>query len=180
MAAPAEFNQAIAAYQAKDFEKALSLTKTVVGKFHGMPAPWAQQAMAMLGELYIATKDMTKAEAAYADFKRFYPAGGSLQSDVGISRIAVARQDFDTARQKIAPITEDALKQKQIPPGNAIAYSQAFLVSGEVKEAANDLQGALEDYLRTVTLFYADRVAVGEAQDKADALRKAHPEVTVP
>jgi len=177
---PAEYVQGIAAYQAKDFAKSLSLIQAVATKFKGMPSPWAQQAIAMLGELYIATNDLPKAEAAYADFKRLYPNGGSLQSEVGLSRLAVAKQDYDTAKQKLEPITDAALKEKAVNPANAIAYSQAFLVSGQVKEATGNLPGALEDYLRTVTLFYYDRVAVVAAQERADALRAAHPDVTVP
>jgi hypothetical protein len=134
----------------------------------------------MLGELYIALNDIPKAEEAYNDFKRLYPAGGSLQSEVGLSRLAIAKKDFDGAKQKITPITEAALKEKAIAPANAVAYSQAFLVSGQVKEAAGDFSGALEDYLRTVTVFYHDRVAATTAQERADALRAAHPGVTVP
>jgi predicted Zn-dependent protease len=180
MTPPPEYNQAIAAYQAKDFAKSLGLVKGLVARFRGMPSPWAQQMVGMLGELYIAMNDIPKAEAAYADFRKFYPNAGSLQSEVGLSRIAVAKQDFQTAGQKVAPITEAALKEKTINPANVIAYSQAFLVSGEVKEAAGNFSGALEDYLRTVTLFYHDRIAVSTAQERADALRAAHPGVTVP
>jgi outer membrane protein assembly factor BamD (BamD/ComL family) len=180
MAPPADYTLAITAYQAKDFPKALELIKKVVAKFKGMPAPWAQQAAAMLGELYIATNELPQAETAYADFKRLYPRGGSLDSEVGLSRLAVAKQDYDTAKQKLEPITEAALKEKTVSSANANAYSQAFLVSGQVKEATGNFSGALEDYLRTVTLFYNDRVAVVAAQERADALRKAHPEITVP
>ncbi|HEY3902143.1 MAG TPA: hypothetical protein VGM54_26255 [Chthoniobacter sp.] len=180
MPAPPEYGQAIAAYQAKDFGKALGLVKGVVAKFKGMPSPWAQQMTGMLGELYIAMDDIPKAEAAYDEFNRLYRNAGSLQSEVGLSRIAVAKKDFQTAGQKVAPITEAALKEKTVNPANAIAYSQAFLVSGEVKEASGNLPGALEDYLRTVTLFYYDRIAVSTAQERADALRAAHPGVTVP
>ncbi len=178
---PAEYGQAIGAYQAKDFAKALSLVKVVLTKFKGMPSWWAQQTTGMLGELYIALNDIPKAEAAYADFKRLYASGGSLQSEVGLSRIAVAKQDFETARQKIEPITDAALKEKvSAATATEVAYSQAFFVSGQIKEAAGNFQGALEDYLRTVTLFYYDRVAVASAQEHADALRAAHPDLTVP
>ena len=178
---PAEYAQAIAAYQAKDFVKALGAVKIVLAKFKGMPSWWGQQTTAMLGELYIAINDIPKAEAAYADFKRLYPSGGSLQSEVGLSRLAVAKQDYDTAKQKLEPITGAALKEKTVSATiTELAYSQAFLVSGQVKEAAGDFQGALEDYLRTVTLFYYDRVAVASAQEHADALRGAHPDITAP
>ena len=180
MAQPAEMTQALAAYQAKDFPKALTAIKAVADKYKGMPSPWAQQALAMLGELYIVVNDLPKAEAAYNDFKRLYPAGGSLQSEVGLARLAVAKKDYDTAKQKLAPVTDAALKEKVISGANAPAYSQAFLVSGQIKEAEGNLSEALEDYLRTVTLFYHDPVAVSAAQERADALRKEHKEITVP
>jgi tetratricopeptide (TPR) repeat protein len=180
MAVPPELTQAFAAYQAKDFPKSLTLMKGVVDKFKGMPSPWAQQATAMLGELYIQTNDLAKAEEAYNDFKRLYPGGGSLQSEVGLSRLAVAKKDYATAKEKLQPITDAALAEKIVTPGNALAYSQAFLVSGQVKEAEGNFAAALEDYLRTVTLFYHDRAAVSSAQERADALREAHKDVTAP
>lgn len=178
MNAPAELGQAVAAYQAKDYAKALTLMKPVVDHFKGMPAPWAQQATSMIGELYIQTDDLAKAEAAFNDFKRLY--GGSLQSEVGLSRLAAAKKDFATAKQKLEPITGAALKEKVVNPATALAYSQAFLVSGQVKEAEGNLAGALEDYLRTVTLFYHDRTAVASAQEHADSLRAAHKDIAVP
>lgn len=180
MATPAEFNAALAAYAAKDYAKALTLIKAITDKYKGLPAQWAQQATAMLGQLYIATNDLAKAEAAYNDFKRLYPTGGSLQSEVGLAQLAVAKKDFETAKQKLTPIVEAALKEKVITPANGLAYSQAFVVSGQTKEAEGKLSEALEDYLRTVTLFYHDAAAVSVAQERADALRKEHPEVTVP
>jgi hypothetical protein len=180
MAQPLEMTMALTAYQQKDFAKALTLIKAVTDKYRGMPSPWALQATSMLGELYIATNDLAKAETAYNDFKKFYPAGGSLQSDVGLSRLALAKKDYDGAKQKLGPITDAALQEKIINPSNALAYSQAFLVSGQVKEAEGNLPGALEDYLRTVTLFYHDRAAVATAQERANALREAHKDVTAP
>ncbi len=177
---PAEYNQALTAFAAKDYAKSLTLLRGVVDKFKGVPAPWAQQATSMLGDIYIQANDLAKAEAAYNDFKKLYPGAGSLQSEVGLSRLAVAKNDYATAKQKLEPITEAALKEKIVNPANALAYSQAFLVSGQVKEAEGNLSGALEDYLRTVTLFYHDRTAVASAQERADALRAAHKEVTVP
>ena len=180
MATPVEFGQAMTAYAAKDYPKTLTLVKALNDKFKGLPTVWAQQAAMLLGELYIQTDDLAKAEAAYNDFKRLYPAAGSLQSEVGLARLAVAKKDFAVAKQKLEPITEAALKEKSVTTANALAYSQAFLVSGQVKEAEGNLPAALEDYLRTVTLFYHDRTAVTSAQDRADALRKAHKEVAVP
>jgi predicted Zn-dependent protease len=180
MAPPREYGKAFQAYQAKDFKKALDLIKPIADRFKGMPSPWAQQAVSMLGDLYIALNDLPKAEAAYIDFKKLYPNGGSLQSEVGLSRLGVAKKDYGTAKQRISAITEQAFKEKAPTLSSALAYSQAFLVSGQVKEAEGNFSGALEDYLRTVTIFYQDRAAVSAAQDRADTLRKEHKDVAVP
>jgi hypothetical protein len=52
-----------------------------------------------LSSLYAATNEIPKAEAAYADFKRLYPSGGSLQSEIGLSRLDVVKHgEFATAR----------------------------------------------------------------------------------
>lgn len=180
MAPPPELAQAFQAYQAKEYGKALPLLKSVADRFRGMPSAWAQQASGMLVEIHLAMNDAAKADADYAAFVKAYPAGGTAQADVLAARIAAAKKNYDLAKQKLAPITEAALKEKAVNPANALAYSQAFLVSGQVKETEGNFAGALEDYLRTVTLFYHDRAAVGAAQERADSLRTQHPEVTVP
>jgi hypothetical protein len=177
---PAEYTAAFAAYSAKDWPKALTLMKGVADKFKGLPTIWAQEATVRVGELYIKNDDLAKAEAAFADFKRLYPTGGSLQAEVGLAQISFAKKQNDEAKAKLEPIMDAALKEKIIAPANALAYSQAFLLSGTIKEAEGNFQGSLEDYLRTVTLFYHDRTAVASAQERANALRAAHKEVTVP
>jgi len=71
------------------------------------------------------------------------------------------------------------LKEKNVPAANRLAYSGAFYVMGLVKESEKDYAGALEDYLRTVTIFYHDAAAVAAAQERAELLRKEH-KTTVP
>ena len=185
MAAPPEYAPGVQAYVAGELPKALGAIRSVTDRYKGLPTDWAQYATGLLGDIYVATADYPKAEAAYADFKKLYAAaaGGAVStSEVGLARIAVAKKDLATAKAKLDPITTEALAEKSIAPAKAMAYSQAFLVSGQLKEQEGNLQGALEDYLRTVTIFYHDRTAVTAAQQKADALRgrdKDHP-LTVP
>ena len=83
-----------------------------------------------------------------------------------------SKKDFATAKQKITPIIDEALKVKDVPLTQRYAYSRAFYVSGQVKESEGNLAGSLEDYLRTLTIFYHDPAAVAAAQERADALRK--------
>ena len=172
MPAPPESVNASTAFAAKDFPKALAATKTVLEKYKGLPVDWAQHAASMLGDIYVAMNDFARAETAYRDFQKIYPGAGSAQAEIGLARIAASKKDYATARQKLEPVLTQALKLKDIPPALGPAYSQAFLISGQIKEAAGDAPGALEDYLRTVTIFHHDRLAVTAAQERADALRK--------
>jgi len=174
MAPPAEFGQAITAYESKDYAKAASLAKTVVDKYKGLPVDWARQATAMLGDIYVEQNDLLKAEAAYLDFLKAYPGKGSLQTDVGLARIAFSKKDYSAAKQKLIPIKEQALKLRNVPSDVGAAYSKAFYLLGQIEETEGNFSDALQDYLRTVTLFYQDRIAVNAAQERADALRKAN------
>lgn len=177
---PPEFAAAQKALMAKNFPEAQTALKALE-KYRGLPAEWAQQATGMVGDLYIEMGQIDKAEAAYKDFQRLYPAAaGGPQAEVGLARLAVAKKDFDGAKQKLEPLAAKAIVEKNVPANLAYAYSQVFYLLGQIKEAGGDLPAALEDYLRTVTLFYGDRAAVALAQEKADSLRKAHPELFIP
>lgn len=180
MAPPADFVAAKAAYEAKDYAKALASAKSVVTKFKGLKTDWAQEATSLLGDIYVSLNKLPEAEAAYLDFQKTYGGAGSVQSDIGLARIALSKKNYDGAKQKLEPITSKALEEKTPAPAAATAYSQAFCLLGQVNEAEQDYPAALENYLRTVTLFYHDRSAVATAQEKADALRKQHPTVSVP
>lgn len=180
MAAPAELQAAIASFQQKNYDAALAGLKKVNDKYAGLPATWAQQAASTIGLVYIAKGDVPNADASFKAFQRLYPGQGSTLGDVGMGLVAIARKDFDTAKIKLAPVAEQALKTKNVTQDTALAFSQTFLGLGQIKEAEGKYSEALEDYLRTVTLFYHDRTAAALAQERADALRKAHKDVTVP
>ncbi len=176
MAAPPEYNAAMQAVGAKDLPKASALVGSLVAKYKGLPADWAQQATALAGFLALQSGDVIKAEIVFGDFKRLYP--NAPEGKVGAAAIAATKKDFATAKGLIAPIVEEALKVKDVPLASRFAYSRAFYLSGLVKESEKDQSGALEDYLRTTTIFYHDPSAVASAQERADVLRKN--KVTVP
>lgn len=175
---PPEYTAAIAAFQAKDYKKAMSVLKPLIDKWRGLPAAWAEQASAMYGDLFVEMGEPAKAEASYKAFQQNYPA--SALADIGMAAISVNKSDFADAKRRLDPVTAKALEEKNVPYEKALAYSKAFYLSGRAKEAEGDLAGALEDYLRTVTLFYHDRASVSLAQEKADALRKANKDLIVP
>ena len=171
MHAPAEYEAAVVAYEERDFPTALANAQWVAANFGGLPTPWARQAMLMLGDIDVSMDKLPDAEAAYQNYQRYYPAA-SAELNVSLARIDVAKKDYDAAKAKVDPITAEAMKIRNPPDEAGALIGRAFYVSGEIKEATGDLPGALEDYLRTVTIFTQDRVAVATAQERADALRK--------
>ncbi|MDP9292797.1 MAG: hypothetical protein M3O82_10610 [Verrucomicrobiota bacterium] len=179
MTPPPEFAAALAAYEAKDFPKALAAAKSVTEKFRGLPASWAQQAASLTGDIYVALNDMAKAEEAYNDFQKSYPGASSVQTDVGLARIAVRKNDFAGAKQKLEPLSAQALQEKNPAKNSALAYGQAFYLLGQIAEAEKEPAVALQNYLRTVAIFPEDRIAAASAQERADAIRGAQP-VAVP
>ena len=182
-AAPPAFQQGYAAYAAGDWARAQAALQPIVNQFRGLPTEWARQATAALGDIYIEQNDIPKAVAAYADYRTLYPggAGGSLRSNVGQARIAFAQKDFASAEKQLQPIREAALKRPaEVTRADGAAYGQACYLLGQLEERHGSYQAALQDYLRTVTLFYQDGQVAARAQKNADALRAAHKDVSVP
>ncbi len=170
MAEPPDVRIALTAFQAKDYAKAMAAAKAVADKYKGLPASWAISTSSLIGDIYLEQGDLAKAATAYDDFAKAYP--GNTSADLGRARIAVAKKDFDAAKRTAEPLCEQALKKTNVLQAEGQIYGQAFLVMGQVKEAQGDYEGALEEYLRTVTLFYHDPTATALAQERADALRK--------
>jgi tetratricopeptide (TPR) repeat protein len=177
MAPPEEFNVAVKAFEEKNYAKVLVNAKTVVDNFKGLPVDWAQQAMALLGDAYAGLNDIPRAEAVYREYQKLYPGAGSVQTDIALAKIALLKKDHATAKQKLQPIVDAALKD---PTKTGGVYGQAFFLFGQIQEAQGDKPAALENYLRTVTLFGEDRLTSASAQERADALRKADPALAVP
>jgi len=176
MAVPPQVAVAQAAYAAGENAKALAAAKAVVDQFNGLPLPWAQQTTELLGNLYLDMDKTREAEETFALLQKGYGAQGGL---VGMARLAVKKKDYTAAREKLEPIISAALKDRNVPAGMGPTYSWAFLTMGQVNEAENDYPAALENYLRTVTLYPQSEKAVQLAREHADALRKEH-NVTVP
>lgn len=177
MPMPADLNQALVAMQAGDNARALPAIQAVATKYRGLPVDWAKLASSSVGNLLINAGDLDKAEAAFKEFEQLYPGAGGLLTKVGLARIAVAKKDFSSAKDALTPVVEEALKQKNVPRENAFAYSQAFYAMGMINESEQKLPEALENYLRTVTIFYHDPSARAGAQQHADELRAKNKDI---
>ncbi len=182
-AAPATFTSGIAAYNAASYDKALADLRPIGNTFRGLPTDWAQQTLAALGNIYLEKNDVAKAEAAFNDYRRYYPKapGNQLQFSIAQARIAFAKNNTAQARQALEAITQAALKAPaEVTRGDGAAYGQAFYLLARLQKGEKNYQGALESYLRIVTLFYQDAPVAARAQKGADDLRATHKGLSVP
>ena len=171
-AAPAEFTQGMRLVEAGDAEKALPFIKAVADRYKGLPLPWAQDATAALGNLYLGLGKLSDAEGAFADLKKAYGGTNSLAASVGEARLAAAKRRFAEARSIAEPIVREALTKKNITRAESQLFGQAYFVLGQVAEGENKLPEAMENYSRTVAIFYQERSVVADAQKRIDDLRQ--------
>jgi tetratricopeptide (TPR) repeat protein len=171
-AEPAESVQARRLIEAGDTEKAVPLVKAVADKYKGLPTTWAQDATSALGNLYLSMGKIAEAEAAFADLKKAYGGANSLAASVGEARLAAAKSKFADARTIAEPIVKEALTKKNISRSESQLYGQAYFILGQVAEGEKKLPEAMENYCRTVAIFYQERSVVAEAQKRIDALRQ--------
>jgi tetratricopeptide (TPR) repeat protein len=171
-AAPPEFAKGMAFVEAGDAEKALPFMKAVADRFKGLPTAWAQDATAAVGNLYLSLGKISEAEAAFADLKKAYGSSNSLAASVGEARLAAAKNKFADAKAIAEPLVKDALTKKNISRSESQLYGQAYFVLGQVAEGEKKLPEAMENYCRTVAIFYQERSVVAEAQKRIDDLRQ--------
>jgi tetratricopeptide (TPR) repeat protein len=171
-AEPTESQQARALVERGEMEKALPLMKAVADRYKGLPTNWAQDATSAMGNLYLSMGKIAEAEGAFADLKKAYGGSNSLAATVGEARLAAAKGKFNEARAIVEPIVKDALTKKNISRSESQLYGQAYFILGQAAEGEKKLPEAMENYCRTVAIFYQERSVVAEAQKRIDALRQ--------
>ena len=171
-AAPPEISQGRNALESGDLDKALIIFKRVSETYRGLPTPWAMDAAATLGNIYVNLGKLPEGEAAFSEFQKAYPASGSIAASVGKARIAAERGKFSDAKGIAEPLVKDALTKKTVTREENQIFGQAFYVLGKVAEGEGKLPEAMEYYCRTVAIFYQERAVVMEAEKRIDALRK--------
>lgn len=171
MAPPQSYEQALAAWQARDNSKALALLKPLAASFSGLPTPWAERTLAILAEIYLAGNQLPEAEAVIATFEKAYPRS-TQHLDLAKATLAFSKNDLATVKARVAPLLAEAQKVKMADAEKSAAYGRAFYLMGRVNEAEGNFPQALEDYLNAVTIFYEDSAAASRARERADFLIK--------
>lgn len=169
MAEPADYTAAIDAWQKGDAASALAKLEKLTATYEGLPVPWAERACSLLPEVYLSEGRTADAEKAFAKFQQLYPASGS-SSDLLLARMAISKNDYDSARAKLEPLVASA-RQTLLPAGpESASMSQALFLMGQVHENSGNKPEALESYLLVTTLFKNDPASVARAAERAQVL----------
>ncbi len=171
-AAPAELAKAQQLIEAGNLEGALPVLKGITDRFKNLPTPWEQEATAMLGSVYVTIGKLPEAEAAFGELEKFPGGASSPAAKVAKARLAAAKKRFSEARTIAADLVGGALTQKNISRSESQVYGQAYYVLGQCAESEGKLPEAMENYCRTVAIFYQEPAIVKEAQLRIDELRK--------
>lgn len=171
-AAPPEFAKGMSAIEKKDMEEALTLIRGVAERYKGLPTSWAADATATLGNIYLSLGKFADAESAFSEYQRAYPGIGSAIASIGKARIAAERGNYAEAKSAAQPVVADALTKKTVTRAESQIYGQAFYVLGKVAEGEGKLPEAMENYCRTVAIFYQERAVVDAAEKRIDVLRQ--------
>lgn len=145
--------------------------EALVKNFAGLPASWVPRATLLLVDAQLETGDTDAAEATLVQFQRDYPDSAGSTGLIR-AKIAIARNNYVGAKPLLAPIIAQAKETNLSDTSQSIQFGQAFYLMGLIREQEGDLSGALEDYLRTSVLFFADQQAATRAQERADVLIK--------
>ena len=179
MESPPEFDAATSRLAGGDAVGAVEALQGINDTYPGLPAPWARQAAALLGDAKLASGDSEGATAAYDKLAQTYPEATAL-ANLGRARLAVEAGQFSQAALLLEPLLA-ASDQTAFPlPSDAAPLCQAHFLHGRVQEAAGDYQGALASYLMASALFPFDQQAAAGARQRADTLRAEHAGLIAP
>ena len=92
---------------------------------------------------------------------------------VGVAKAPIAAAPGTSAQRPAvaAPLVPAALPNNTVTRAANPLYGHAYYVLGKVAEGEGKLPEAMENYCRTVAIFYQERAVVTEAENRIDALR---------
>ena len=156
---PAEFDQAVAAMNAKRFDDAIRLFSGVIANLRGLE--WDVAAARELPKALVGKGDAEEAVKAYDRLFLMSPAEKQNADALwGYRRALLAAKQYPALIRQL-----DAVAASGSRPDAA----RAHVMRGDIQSAQNNLDQAVLDYLRTVVLFQdvKDPAIQGEAHFKA-------------
>lgn len=179
MSPPAEFDAATKQLASGDSKGAVLALQKINETFAGLPVPWVERSVALLGDAKLAAGDKAGAQAAYDNLVKLYPSATAL-ANLGRARLAVDAGKYEEAGPLLEPLLANSAKTAFPGSTEGSTLCQAHYLQGRVYEAAGDNQAALDQYLKASAVFPFDRNAASDAKARADLLRSQHAGLIAP
>lgn len=169
MAAPEDVALAQNALLEGNAAQALQKLQPLVANFQGLPAQWTQTATLLLADAQIETDAVDAAEATLVAFQQNYPEATEAIPLLR-AKIAIGRNNFVGAKPLLAPIIAQAEQTRLADSTQSVTYGQAYYLRGRIHEHEGNFSRALEDYIRSSTIFFEDRSTASRAEERAQIL----------
>ncbi|MFV0337077.1 MAG: hypothetical protein ACK5LK_02370 [Chthoniobacterales bacterium] len=167
--APASFEKALEAWKKNDAKTTIADLTPLFEKFNGLPTTWAERIGPLLADANIEVGNTDAAAAALQKFEAAYPDASNV-SNLTKAKIAVSKKDYGAAKTLLAPIVAQGSETKLADTAQSIAFGQAFYLMAQIREQEGAYPEAVQDYLRTATIFFADPATTDKARARADEL----------
>lgn len=156
---PAEFDQGMAALNAKKYDDAIRLLEGVVSRYRFLK--WDAEALKLLPQAFLGKGDSAAAVKAYEQL--FQVAPDERQNpDVawGMRRAMLAAKQYPSLIRQLDAVAASGSREDA---------ARAQTMRGDIQMAQNDVNQAVLDYLRTAVMFQdvKDPEIQGEAHYKA-------------
>ncbi|MFV0414788.1 MAG: hypothetical protein ACK5NG_00310 [Chthoniobacterales bacterium] len=167
--APDSFTKALASWKNNDAKATIAALNPLFEKFNGLPTPWAERIGPLLADASIAAGNADAAAGILQKFEAAYPEAANV-SNLTKAKIAVSKKDYGAAKSILAPIVAQGAQTKLADSGQSIAFGQAFYLMAQIHEQEGAYPEAVQDYLRTATIFFEDQTTADKAQARANEL----------
>lgn len=176
-----EFRKGISAAESGNFDEAIALLQPLVDKFLGIRSPWVGQAASELASVLAQSGKTFESEQLAERIIRLYPDSLiRLTGPISKARTLIVRGRTDEALEALKSIESELPVKASPTPREMQILGDYHLVLAMAQEKNGQAQEAFQNYLTVVAVYHNPQNRAREAQQKADALKRANPDLYVP
>ncbi len=168
VAQPAALAAAGTAVRARNYPEAIQTLKPVVDQLAGLPVPWMEDAILLLGDAYAGIPEATNAKKFYDLFKQLYPTSPKVALvDGKFAKILVEQKQYGKALPLLENFVNPLLAKSAISDVEEQAVAESLLLLGDCQRETGKLEPALDSYLTIATLFDVDAFLTVQARQRS-------------
>ena len=151
---PPSVVKGIEAYEKGDMKRAKLNLGSVMMKYQGLDADWAQKGMVFFGRASLINSDYENAEKAFESFLKAYPDHPlSVAAKIGLADVELSKKNYVTALEQFRRLAEPYKNQLKPPRDQWFNAAEIYMGIGKCLDEQDDLAGALDAYMRVIALY---------------------------